>query len=426
MMKLIIPIKFYVKGGVERVIIGLLSHLISQVEQIVVLANPQDIDYFKTVLPASERIIYEIWDWPKDTSQSRLISLYNRGSSISQKLKFSFLAENFQQKERDLRFHSRLNYLIDKYQITHCLYIYINRLEIPKINIPLIGIAYDVFWRFAPLTYAEDYATKYDQSLLEWLQKADLICTISDKTREDILSIFPDPKFATKVQAVPLAGFPSHRTQTFTKREKDQPIIFYFPSSFGIYKDHLTLIKAGLKLAQKSFNFQIIFIGKETDNLINGTLTLSQQLKTQEYGDYLQECTKIYQENQSLIEKYFKGLGYCDYETVEYYYDICSCVVVPSKFEGFGLAISEAIVRGLPVISTDLAVFKEQAEVYHCQDRISFFPAGDADALASCLEDFIHTPKERLPLSEVEERFSHWTWQDVAQKYVTLMKEIEK
>lgn len=417
-MKLIIPVEFYRKGGVERVIIGLISNLIEQVDQIIFIASPKNIDYFKTILPTSEKLIYEKWQWSSSSQAAKKIAFFHKLLSFSQKLKLEGLTLFLGQKIKNLRIQSRINYLIDKYQATHCLYAIINRLEPPKVTIPLSGIAYDLFWRFAPLTYADDYRASYDRCLFLWLQKADLILAISEKTRNDILSIFGDSRFASKVKAVPLAGFSSHNTTITTEIQDSSTPIFYFPSSFGIYKDHLTLIKAGLKLAQQNLDFKIVFIGKETDNLINGTLTLSQQSKTQEYDEYLHECNEIYEQNKSLINQYFKGLGYCDYETVEYYYATCSCVVFPSQYEGFGLAISEAIVRGLPVIATDLAVFKEQVDLYQCSDRIDFYAKGDVDALADLLEGFINHPKPKFSTDEIEKRFSHWTWQTVAQEYI--------
>jgi glycosyltransferase involved in cell wall biosynthesis len=424
-MKLIIPIEFYRKGGVERVIIALISNLIDQVEQIVIIASPNNKAYFQDILPDSPKLIYEVWNWPATSQMLRVVGLLNKAASVSRQLKLNFLLPFFEEKIQYFRISARINELIKKYHSDHCLYVLINRLNPSKVSIPLSGIAYDLFWHFAPLTYPDEYVASYDRALLLWLKQAKTIFTISQKTRDDILSLFPDSNFAAKLEAVPLSGFPSHETKTDTqiivKESEHQPITFYFPSSFGIYKDHLTLIKAGLKIAQKGLDFRIVLIGKETDNLINGNLSLSQQNKTQEYEEYLTECNNIYQDNKELMEKYFKGLGYCDYETVEYYYQTCDCVVFPSQYEGFGLAISEAIVRGIPVISSDLDVLKEQAVLYQCSDRIDFYEKGNVDKLATCLEQFINDPKPKFSAVEIENRFSHWTWQDVAKKYVEIL-----
>jgi glycosyltransferase involved in cell wall biosynthesis len=220
-----------------------------------------------------------------------------------------------------------------------------------------------------------------------------------------------------------LAGSPiSLSNNSFNAHDET---IFYFPSSFGIYKDHLTLLKAGLKLAEKNLNFKIILTGRETDNLVNGNISLSQQSTTKEYQAYITECNNFYQENQEFIQKYVKGCGYADYKDVEYYYQTCSCVVMPSTYEGFGLAIAEALLLGIPVIAANLEVYKEQVELYECPDRVEFFPAGDGEALAICLEKFILNPQPRLSPSEIAENIRSWTWDDVAREYIQALKALK-
>lgn len=423
-MRLIIPIEFYRKGGVERVIIALVSNLVKYTDKIIIILPSKEIAYFQNILPETEAIAYESFSWEDNLPQAKLLGVFNKLFSLAAKLKLAPMEEIITQKIQNLQVEERINYLVEKHQATHCLYVLINRLKPPRVKIPLSGIAYDLFWRFAPLTYPEEYMSKYQESLLMWLEKADIIFTISQKTRTDILTVFPNPKFPSKLKPIPLAGFPTNQTIT-THKNANNVTTFYYPSSFGIYKDHLTLLKAGLKLAEKNLEFKIVFLGKETDSFISGKLQLSQQSKTQEYQEYLEECNQIYQNNQTLIEKHFKGNGYCDYQKVEKCYQESSCVVVPSRYEGFGLAVSEAIVRGLPVIASDLEVFKEQIELYNCQDRVELYTQGNVTALAKCLEKFIENPKRKLTQEEIEKRFSHWQWENVAQEYVNTLKLIK-
>lgn len=428
-IRLIIPVEFYRKGGVERVIIALLSKFIkfNSVEQIVLILPKKEIDYFKKVLPDSPVFIYESFNLEPKSWENKLISGLSKILRILEHLNNKQLAQLFDNKLNRIKTNLRINKLIEKYNSNHCLYVLTNRLTPPKVKVFLSGISYDLFWRFSLLTYTESYINKYDNALLMWLNQADIMFTISYKTKKDILSVFPDTKFESKLKPVPLAGFPSHDTEwNFDESINNDLPVFYFASSFGIYKDHLTLLKAGLKLAQKNLKFQIILIGRETDSFINGTLELSQQSQTKEYIEYLNQCRAVYQENKNLIHEYFEGRGYCDYEEVEYCYQICSCVVVPSKYEGFGLAVSEAIVRGIPVIASDLEVFKEQVELYQCPDRVEFFPLGDSDALADCMEQFILNPKKKLSSEETKKRFAYWTWEEVAKEYLTLLESLKK
>ncbi len=423
MMKLIIPIEYYRHGGVERVIVSLIEEISQQVEQTIVILPPSKIAYFQGLLPESQAIIYESFSWATDSFANRFLSFLNRVLSLTRKLKLKSLEAIINKQIKHIRSLGRIKYLVKQYEATHCLYCLTNRLNPPNFKITLGMISHDVFWRFAPLTYPDDYIKEYDESLVTWLEKVDVVFAVSDKTRNDIISFLP--RFAHKIKTVPNSGFivgEKERNNSFEKVESQGITSFYFPSSFGIYKDQLTLLQAGIKLGKKGLKFKIIFTGKETDNLVKGNLSLSQQSQTQEYIDYLQKCQQIYQENQQLMADYFVGLGYCDEEVVEDCYRNSSCVVVPSQYEGFGLAVSEAIVRGMPVICSDLDVFHEQVDLYKCSDRLEFFPLGDADALATCLEQFILSPKAKLSIAEIEQRFKHWTWKEVAQEYVRLFK----
>ncbi len=421
-MKIVIPIVFYRKGGVERVIISLIPSLLEYVEQIIIVLPRKEIEYFKSLMPDSDQLIYEDFNFYPQSFETKLIYFYGLLANFYKTLRLTSIHRLFSRRIELLRIEARINQIIKRYQADHCFYPMTNRISPPNVNVTLSGLAHDLFWRFAPLTYSESHQEPYDEALKEWLDKADIIFTNSQKTKNEITQVFPNATYASKLKAVPLAGF-VEQSNPKSDLVKSELVNFYFPSSFGIYKDHLTLLKAAITLAKKGLKFQIVFIGKETDNLVSGNLQLSQQSKTQEYQDYLKECTRLYRENKEIFESHIKGLGYQDYETLQFYYQTCSCVVFPSKYEGFGLAIAEAILQGIPVIASDLEVFQEQVELYNCPERVQFYPSGDADSLANCLEQFILNPIPRLLPEDIPNKVNLWTWKDVAKKYVELLKE---
>jgi glycosyltransferase involved in cell wall biosynthesis len=427
-MKIIIPIEYYRHGGVERVIVSLVKEFSKVTDQVILVLPSKEVSYFQIVFKDYENITVESFSIVNKSLVHYLIRLFE---ITVNSLRMSSLIPNktkkIQQKIKDIKKNNNINYLIKKYNISHGLYMIANQLTPPKVPIPLAMIVHDVFWHFSPLTYSASYIETYDKSLLAWLKKANVIFTVSYKTRQDIISIFPD--FSHKIKAIPNSGFipdiSSNVSSNQTSKTLNEDIIFYFPSSFGVYKDQLNLVKAGLIVSKSSPKIKIVLVGKETDGFLNGKLKLSQQSKSEEYKNYIQECQKIYKENEEVIKIHFQGLGYCSPEEVEFWYDNCNCVVVPSKYEGFGLALSEAIVRGIPVIASDLEVFREQVELYNCRDRVDFFAPGDPEALASCIQQFIDHPKPRLSASEIEVRFSHWTWEVVAQEYVKYLRSLQ-
>lgn len=423
MIKLIIPIPYYVYGGVERVIIALITQFSQQVTQVIIVGSPATINYFAPKLPQSNQIIYENFGWGdiKEMKRLRLIGFFNKILKINRRLKLPGVDANINKIINKINYNDKLNYLVDKYQATHCLYMLANKISVPELKIPIATIVHDLYWNSSPLSYPQDYINTYNRSLLAWLKKSQVVFTVSEKTRQEIMSIFPG--FDTKIKTVLNSGYWEIDPDSYQVNQipENQEFIFYFPSSFGLFKDHLTLFQAIVKLAKKQLKFKIILTGKETDKLTQGDFSLSKQQQSQEYSEYIFKFKLLYQENKQIITQYCQGIGYCSFQEVEECFKQSCCVIIPSVYEGFGLGLSEAVTRGLPVIASDLDVFYEQVAMYQCSDRVWFFPKQDADTLAELMETMINQPLSKLSFTEIKQRFSHWQWQQVAQEYIKIL-----
>lgn len=426
-MKVLISVPYYRHGGIEKNIIATIEELLEQIDKVIFVSSDRNLEYFRKLLPKSDKLVFESFRWEPNSQGNQLLTWIYRFRNLFQKLKISPLKNWLETEAAKARYDRRLNHIAQKHGATHCVYFMVNGVAIPNLNIPLIGTINDLYWHFAPLTYPQDYIDRYDRSVKEWLQKADLILSISEKTRHDLLYLFP--KFQQKVVAIPLSGFPqdeANATPSETAIVPTQPPTFYFPSSVGIYKDQLALLEGGVRLAHQGAQFKIVLVGKATDSLIQGNLKLSQQDKTQEFIDYFEACQQLYHNHKDIFQNHFEGWGYVEYSQVEQGYRDCACVVFPSKYEGFGFALAEAIVRGIPVICSDLEVFKEQIDLYKASDRVDIFPVGDADALANCMAKFLENPKPRLSQAEIQERFGHWKWENVIQAYVKTLATVSR
>jgi glycosyltransferase involved in cell wall biosynthesis/ADP-heptose:LPS heptosyltransferase len=105
-------------------------------------------------------------------------------------------------------------------------------------------------------------------------------------------------------------------------------------------KGHIELLDAFDKLWALGFDINLIIVGKK-GWLVNH---LTERLRCHErYGSNL-----IWFENlaDNLLEELYKK---------------CSCLIIPSYAEGFGLPIVEASYYGLPIIARDIPIFKEVA-----------------------------------------------------------------
>ncbi|UZK69014.1 glycosyltransferase family 4 protein [Sphingomonas sp. S1-29] len=86
-------------------------------------------------------------------------------------------------------------------------------------------------------------------------------------------------------------------------------------------------------------------------------------------------------------------IEHADDATVGALYAACHMVVVPSRYEGFGIAVIEAMAAERPVVTSDTAVFREVSE-----GQGAYMPLDDAVAAAEVIERVWSDPiaRERL------------------------------
>jgi glycosyltransferase involved in cell wall biosynthesis len=90
--------------------------------------------------------------------------------------------------------------------------------------------------------------------------------------------------------------------------------------------------------------------------------------------------------------KFFAGVN--DYEKFRII-KRCKLMVIPTKFEGFGMPPAEAIYCGKPVICYELPVTRH---VYG--DAVQYVKSGDVNALAKRLRELLDSPEKRLQIAE--------------------------
>ncbi|WP_418602700.1 glycosyltransferase family 4 protein [Mycolicibacterium sp. SCSIO 43805] len=97
-----------------------------------------------------------------------------------------------------------------------------------------------------------------------------------------------------------------------------------------------------------------------------------------------------------------------------------TALVQPSRYEGFGLPIIEAHERGVPVIASDIGVFREIAG-----EGAIFIPLGDVYRLADALHAITTNPTLRSTLSaKAEVNSRRFTWQRSADAAVSVIRDL--
>jgi glycosyltransferase involved in cell wall biosynthesis len=106
--------------------------------------------------------------------------------------------------------------------------------------------------------------------------------------------------------------------------------------------------------------------------------------------------------------------GYVTKAELAELYRGAACLVHPSRYEGFGLTVAEAMASGTPVVATPDAAVKEVAG-----DAAVFAEPGElAQAIVRAT-----TERERLVAAGLE-RASRFTWEETARRTVALYREV--
>ncbi len=101
-------------------------------------------------------------------------------------------------------------------------------------------------------------------------------------------------------------------------------------------------------------------------------------------------------------------------------YSSADAFVTPSHFEGFGMAIAEAVAHGLPVVAT-----REVAAMGALPDGCGLtYPAGDIAALADCMNRIVADPDERARLGDAAWRAAQtqYRWGDTAREFLRAVR----
>jgi glycosyltransferase involved in cell wall biosynthesis len=120
------------------------------------------------------------------------------------------------------------------------------------------------------------------------------------------------------------------------------------------------------------------------------------------------------------IEKYVVFHGLAEQSMLPSYYKSADICVFPSRHEGFGIVILEAMASGIPVIASDIPSFREI--ISNGSDGRLFKPE-DADALSKEVIALYQNPHLRKELSRnAFEKATMYSWENIADKYISLYK----
>jgi glycosyltransferase involved in cell wall biosynthesis len=302
----------------------------------------------------------------------------------------------------------RLRDLIRTGGVTHVFVPWIFDCPATALPVPVATMVMDLAWQHYDDAHSARSRRALDERFADWLAMADAVFPVSEATEVELRRAFPAA--SEKYRAVAHGATPRKAAPA----ERDGPPLFFTPASVTVNKNHLLLLMAARRLAEAGRDFRLVLTGRDTEAI----------LADRPSGNAAAEAARLfYREHREVLEGRVGAPGFVPDEAVERLYASALRVVLVSGYEGFGLPLIEALERGVPVICSGIAPFREQVARYAMEDRVEFVDAPTEAGLVAALGRALDEPAPTaLGEAEHRARIGRWTWDDAALTYAAQME----
>lgn len=266
--------------------------------------------------------------------------------------------------------------------------------KVRKKNIKWVQAIHHVYpdWKRRPGRKVINFFGCYLQRFSFWLirKKADRIISVSALVRNKLAKMgFPEDRMSVSFNGIDLKYF-----ENIKKAEETYDGVFLARLNYS--KGILDLIEIWKNVCGELPGAKLAVIGGGGD----------------EEKKYLQ---KRIAENK--LEKNIALLGFVEDEKAHPILKSGKVFLFPSHEEGWGIAIAEAMVCGLPVVSWDLPVYKEIFEDYTMQIK-----ENDLDLFSNKVLEFLKNDAMRKKVGENGKAFiKKYSWENVAEKELEII-----
>jgi len=220
------------------------------------------------------------------------------------------------------------------------------------------------------------YRSIYTRVLRNALISADQIITISQSMKSEILNFEPRSNVEIVYCGINKSLFSSKDEISL----KTIRLKLNLPKEFILAvghlearKDYPTLIEAVAILKRMGLKLPLVIVGND-----NGELQKINSLIHSK--DLSKEVILL----SGIITEDLCGL-----------YQLCNLFVFPSRYEGFGIPVLEAMASGTPIILSDISVFKEITE-----NKLIYFPVGNSESLANEIIKLINKSSDLITMRD--------------------------
>lgn len=283
-----------------------------------------------------------------------------------------------------------LPWRIDWKRYDFCIMLAANRRVFSRYPIPTVAVVHDLSQYHVPVKY-DRFRMFYIKKVLPfYVRKAQYICAISNSTKNDLVSYWHIPE--EKISVV-YNGFTPPEKHECGKLKQ----ILYISRIEHPGKNHLNLLKAFELLPEE--------LRKEYTLVMPGASWNGAE-KVFEYA-----------ENSPCAEQ-FKFTGFVDFAKLPELYAQSAMYIFPSRFEGFGLSLLEAMHAGLPCACSNNSSLGELG----CGAAELFDPESPED-ISRAMGTILSDPGHQRYLSHAgREKAAGFSWEKTAEGLVGIYR----
>ncbi|KHO61984.1 Glycosyltransferase [Thermoanaerobacter sp. YS13] len=291
------------------------------------------------------------------------------------------------------------NYMFNSKSNLYCFFNFV----IPhKIDGYVINTVYDMVYKVHPNTMTKANYKRLEKELARSCERADIIVTISNNTRKEIIEYLKVP--ANKIRIVPCGvdtNFykPIDGKKILSKYKIEKPYFLYI-GTLEPRKNIRSIVRAFNNILKKANHDVILVIGGK---------------KGWMYDEIFKTVKELRLENDVLF------LGYVPIEDMPALYSNAISFVFPSLYEGFGIPPLEAMSCGCPVIVSNTSSFPEVVgNAGILVNPLNIEEISDAMYRIYCDNNL----REDLKQKSIN-RAKEFTWESAAKKMINIYKEFE-
>jgi len=299
---------------------------------------------------------------------------------------------------------SILNLLWYRFKLLHFEFFFKNKIDLVHSPVPAIIpgkhkniiTVHDLCLFDRPELVSIETINNFRKDMLYSLNKADGIIAVSKFTKNRILNNF-GRHFYSKIRVI------------------------YHGSDFDLVKSK----KIALNLPEKYLLFvgtieprkNIISILHSLDKIIN----IHKDIKLVICGSMGWDSKEVFDLlDKKIKEKKVILFEYLKRSELKYIYSKARFLVFPSIYEGFGLPILEAAYNGIPVVCSDIPVFREIFDNFPV-----YFNLNDPDDISLKINELLSDNKKYQEKKKITEKIRlKYTWKEAARETLAFYKEV--